>query len=54
LTRDLHSAIIPGFALHWDIPDLVPPDRVAWIDPSDWLGHIVPLPRPYRYSPKAE
>ena len=23
ITRDLHDAVIPGFALHWDLDDLV-------------------------------
>ena len=53
LTRDLHSAVIPGFALHWDLPDLTT-DRTTWIDPVDWLGHVVGLDGKYKYSPKAE
>ena len=26
LTRNLHAAVIPGFALHWDLADLVEPE----------------------------
>lgn len=54
LTRDLHSAIIRGFALKWDLNDLVEPNRVTWEDPTDWLGHVVPLKGPYTYSPAAQ
>jgi dienelactone hydrolase len=52
LTRDLHCAVIPGFALKWDLADLVEPQRVSWVDPSDWLGHVVPLRGSnYRFQP---
>ncbi len=51
LTRDLHSAIIRGFSLQWDLPDLVDPARVTWTDPVDWLDHVAPLPGKYKYSP---
>ena len=30
LTRNLHAAVIPGFALYWDLADLVSPNRVTW------------------------
>ena len=53
LTRDLHSALIPGFALRWDLSDLID-NRTTWTDPVDWLGHVVGLSNKYRYSPKAE
>lgn len=40
LTRNLHAAVIPGFALRWDIADL---DRnTIWSDPRDWMGALVP------------
>jgi cephalosporin-C deacetylase-like acetyl esterase len=45
LTRDLHDAVIPGFALHWDLEDLVKamaPRPVLWTDPTDWVGKVVP------------
>ena len=43
--RNLHDAVIPGFALHWDLADLVKsiaPRRVMWSDPTDWMGQIKP------------
>lgn len=45
LHRNLHDALIPGFALHWDLGDLVKaisPRRVIWTDPTDWMGTVVP------------
>ena len=45
VTRDLHDAIIPGFALHWDLDDLVKamaPRSVLWTDPADWTHTVVP------------
>ncbi len=45
LTRNLHPAVIPGFALKWDMADLVnaiAPSEVVWSDPTDWMGNIVP------------
>ena len=45
ITRDLHDAVTPGFALHWDLDDLVKamaPRTVLWSDPTDWLRRVVP------------
>jgi hypothetical protein len=45
LHRNLHDAVIPGFALHWDLGDLVgaiAPRTVLWTDPTDWVGQIKP------------
>jgi hypothetical protein len=44
LTRNLHDAVIPGFALHWDLEDLAKASgaQVIWSDPTDWLGHVTP------------
>jgi dienelactone hydrolase len=45
INRDLHDAVIPGFALHWDLDDLVKiiaPRPVLWTDPTDWLRKVVP------------
>jgi dienelactone hydrolase len=45
VARDLHDAVIPGFALHWDLDDLVKsmaPRTVLWSDPTDWLERVVP------------
>ena len=52
LSRDLHDAVIPGFLLHGDLPDLVhaiAPRPVVWSDPTDWMGNVVPL-EGFRYS----
>ncbi|HWQ53757.1 MAG TPA: acetylxylan esterase [Bryobacteraceae bacterium] len=45
LSRNLHAAVIPGFALHWDMEDLVKAmgnRAVVWSDPTDWMGEVVP------------
>jgi hypothetical protein len=45
IARDLHDAVIPGFALHWDLEDLVKamaPRPVLWTDPTDWMRQVVP------------
>jgi hypothetical protein len=45
LSRDLHDAIIPGFALRWDLQDLVKaiaPREVIWSDPTDWMQQVQP------------
>ncbi|MEO7144000.1 MAG: acetylxylan esterase [Bryobacteraceae bacterium] len=47
LSRNLHSAVIPGFALKWDLSDLPPAN---WTDPTDWMGNIIPLTGPYHYT----
>ncbi len=53
LTNHLFDALIPGFALHWEITDLVEAvgrTRVFWTDPTDWMNRVVPLPDgAYRY-----
>jgi hypothetical protein len=51
--RNLHDALLPGFTLHWDIPDLVKaiaPRRVTWTDPTDWMRNVAPLPGDFRYT----
>jgi len=43
--RDLHDALIPGFALHWDLADiraLLGSRTVLWTDPTDWVESVVP------------
>jgi dienelactone hydrolase len=50
---DLHDAVIPGFALKWDLADLrdlVRPRSVLWRDPTDWMGNVVALNGSYTYS----
>jgi cephalosporin-C deacetylase-like acetyl esterase len=54
LNTSLSDAVIPGFALHWDLEDLVRAmgdRRVLWTDPTNWMGRLVALgPRfHYRY-----
>jgi cephalosporin-C deacetylase-like acetyl esterase len=52
LTNHLFDALIPRFALHWDLQDLVAaigPSRVLWTDPTNWMNRVVALGAPYRY-----
>jgi hypothetical protein len=52
MNTDLFDAVIPGFALHWDLDDVVKamePRSVSWTDPSNWMGHPVPLGAKFRY-----
>ena len=52
MNTDLFDAVIPGFALHWDLDDLVKAMEnrpVLWTDPSNWMGHPVPLGPRFRY-----
>jgi hypothetical protein len=52
LTNNLFDAMIPGFALHWDFPDLVEAigeRRVLWTDPTNWMNRVLPLGARYRY-----
>jgi hypothetical protein len=52
LADHLFDAMIPAFALHWDLQDLVEAigaSRVLWTDPTNWMNRVVPLGRPYRY-----
>jgi cephalosporin-C deacetylase-like acetyl esterase len=52
MNTELFDAVIPGFALHWDLEDLVKAmgsRPVLWTDPANWMGHPVPLGPPFRY-----
>jgi hypothetical protein len=52
LNMRLFDAVIPGFALHWDLDDLTKAmgDRpVMWTDPANWMNRIVNLHGPYQY-----
>jgi cephalosporin-C deacetylase-like acetyl esterase len=52
MNTDLFDAVIPGFALRWDLDDLVKATEtrpVLWTDPSNWMGHPVALGSPFRY-----
>jgi hypothetical protein len=49
---NLFDAVIPGFLLHWDIPDLVKSmgtRRVFWTDPANWMGRTIPLGAGFKY-----
>jgi dienelactone hydrolase len=51
---NLHDAVIPGFALKWDLADLralIAPRKVIWKDPTDWMGNVVGLAGEYTYTP---
>ena len=57
LARDLHDAVIPGFALHWDLEDLMKamaPRQVIWSDPTDWLHRVAPHRAGFLYRYLAE
>ncbi|MCC7341958.1 MAG: acetylxylan esterase [Bryobacterales bacterium] len=50
--RRLHDATMPGFLLHWDLPDMVNaigPAKILWTDPSSWMGHVLALQGDYHY-----
>ncbi len=52
LNTDLFDAVIPGFALHWDLEDLTKAmgnRPVLWTDPANWMNRIVALHGPYQY-----
>ena len=50
---NLHDAVIPGFAVKWDLSDLrdlIGAKKVEWKDPTDWMGNVVALGAAYSYS----
>ena len=52
LSHDLHDALVPGFALRWDLQDLVKaiaPREVIWSDPTDWMREVQPHLEGYLY-----
>jgi hypothetical protein len=52
MAADLWDAIIPGFALRWDLNDLVKAmgkRQVIWTDPTNWLRRVVALGSGYEY-----
>lgn len=52
MNSDLFDAVIPGFALHWDLDDLTKAmgnRSVLWTDPTNWMGHSVPAGPAFRY-----
>jgi len=49
---NLFDAVIPGFALHWDLEDLVKAmgsRPVLWTDPTNWMRRVVALGPSFRY-----
>src|SRR5947208_287450 len=52
INTDIFDAVIPGFALHWDLEDLAKAmaDRpVLWTDPTNWMHRPLALGPPFRY-----
>jgi hypothetical protein len=50
---NLHDAVIPGFALKWDLSDLrglIRPRSVIWTNPTDWTGNVVVLGGDFVYT----
>ena len=53
LNTNLYDAVIPGFALHWDLEDLVKlmgARPVIWTDPTNWMGRVVSVGPRFRYG----
>ncbi len=52
MNTDLFDAVIPGFALRWDLNDLanaMGSRPVLWTDPTNWMGRPVPAGPRFRY-----
>ena len=52
LNTSLSDAVIPGFALRWDLEDLtraMGDRRVLWTDPANWMGRVVAAGPRFRY-----
>jgi len=52
LNTSLSDAVIPGFALHWDLQDLskaMGDRRVMWTDPVNWMGRVVSVGPRFQY-----
>jgi hypothetical protein len=52
MNTELFDAVIPGFALHWDLDDLTKSmgnRAVLWTDPTNWMQRPVPLDPPFQY-----
>jgi dienelactone hydrolase len=52
MNMDLFDAVIPGFALRWDLEDLTKAmgsRPVMWTDPANWMNRIAPLGPPFRF-----
>jgi dienelactone hydrolase len=52
IATNLYDVTIPGFALHWDVDDLVKAmgkRTVQWTDPSNWMGETVDRGAAFQY-----
>jgi cephalosporin-C deacetylase-like acetyl esterase len=52
MNTNLYDAVIPGFALRWDLEDLVKAmggRSVMWTDPTNWMGRVVSLGPRFQY-----
>jgi dienelactone hydrolase len=52
VNTNLFDAVIPGFALRWDLDDLskaMGSRSVFWTDPMNWNGEVAPLGPPYQF-----
>jgi hypothetical protein len=52
MNTNLFDAVVPGFALHWDLKDLTQAmgkRSVLWTDPTNWMRRTVPLGPPFQY-----
>jgi cephalosporin-C deacetylase-like acetyl esterase len=52
INTNLYDAAIPGFALHWDLQDVVSaigPRKVLWTDPANWMQKVTPAGPGFRY-----
>jgi hypothetical protein len=52
VTSGLFDAMIPRFALHWDLDDLAKAmgsRPVLWTDPTGWMNKIAALKPPFQY-----
>ncbi len=52
INTNLFDALIPGFALHWDLEDLIQAmgnRPVLWTDPTNWMHRVVDAGPRFRY-----
>ena len=52
MSTNLFDAVIPGFALHWDLDNVTKAmgtRPVLWTDPTNWMDHVVPVGPSFRY-----
>ncbi len=52
MNTDLFETVIPGFALRWDLDDVVKAmgrRTVLWTDPTNWMRKIDPAGPPFRF-----